>query len=178
MENSFLQNNKVISIVSTKSGMGKTTLIEKLILRFKDKGFKVGVLKHDAHRFEIDKEGKDSYRFTHAGADSVIVASSSKLAMIQNLKEEKSVDEILPLFKDMDFIIIEGFKNNNYPKIEVYRKEVGEKLLAEESLGYKTTIHAIASDCPLEINKPVLDINNDQEICQFIIELLKLQPKF
>lgn len=174
MENSFSQNNKVISIVSTKSGMGKTTLIEKLIVIFKEKGFKVGVLKHDAHRFEIDKEGKDSYRFTHAGADSVIVASSSKLAMIQNLKEEKSVDEILPLFKDMDFIIIEGFKNNNYPKIEVCRKEMGGELLVNGNLGHKTTIHAVASDCYLEINKPVLDINNAQEICQFIIELLKL----
>ncbi|MEW8956981.1 molybdopterin-guanine dinucleotide biosynthesis protein B [Clostridium sp.] len=171
MADLYLNNNKkpvVISVVSTKSGMGKTTLIEGLIRIFKHKDLKVGVLKHDAHKFDIDKEGKDSYRFSKAGADNVIVASSEKLAMIQILKEEKTVEEILPLFNNMDLVIIEGFKNNNYPKIEVHRRDVDENLLYNNPSYNKETYLAIASDEDLDTSIPVLDLNNLTSIGEFI----------
>ena len=79
----------MISIVATKSNTGKTTLIEALITIFKEKNYNIGVLKHDAHKFEIDKEGKDSYRFAKAGADKMVISSKEKLAMVETIKEEK-----------------------------------------------------------------------------------------
>lgn len=158
----------VLSIVASKSGTGKTTLIEKLIKILKERNYKVGVLKHDAHKFEIDKEGKDSYRFTKAGADNVIISSPEKLAMVEVLKEEKNIDQIIGLFHDMDIILIEGFKKNNYPKIEVHRKEVDNSLLCENREFNTSTFIAVVSDEVLKLNIPVLDLNNANSIADFI----------
>lgn len=109
----------IVSIVG-HSGSGKTTLIEQIIPILKQKGYKVGTIKHDAHKFEIDHERKDTWRMTKAGADSVAISSSNKMALIKNLKEEKSLDELTYwLFKDMDIIITEGYKAIDKPKIEV-----------------------------------------------------------
>ena len=115
MGNSYSNRIPVVSIVGTKSGSGKTTLLEGIIKKLKSKNYKVGILKHDVQKFEIDYPGKDSYKFTEAGADNVVIASLSKLAMIQNLHKEKIIDEIMWLFKDEDIIIVEGFKNKNIP---------------------------------------------------------------
>lgn len=172
MVNSYL-NKPILSIVATKSGTGKTTLIEKLIPIFKNRGYKIGVLKHDAHKFDIDKKGKDSYRFTEAGADNVIVASSEKLAMIQILKEERTIEDILPLFQGVDIVIVEGFKNNNYPKIEVHRKEVDDKLLYNDKNFNTSSFVAIASNENLTVNIPVLNINDIYEVADFIENILK-----
>lgn len=166
-------NPKVISVVATKSGTGKTTLIEGLIQILKNRDYKVGVLKHDAHKFDIDKKGKDSYRFTEAGADNVIVASSEKLAMIQILKEERTIEDILPLFQGVDIVIVEGFKNNNYPKIEVHRKEVDDKLLYNDKNFNTSSFVAIASNENLTVNIPVLNINDIYEVADFIENILK-----
>src|SRR6056297_805103 len=121
------QKNKtpVVSIVAGQSGTGKTTLIEGLVPYLKERAYRVGVLKHDVHRFEIDKKGKDSYRFSEAGADTVVVSSAEKVAMIKQLEREMSLDEILDLFSDVDIILIEGYKNNAFSKIEVFREEAG-----------------------------------------------------
>lgn len=171
MENSYLnKTNKptVLSIVTRKSGTGKTTLIEALIKIFKDRGYRVGVLKYDAHKFEIDKEGKDSYRFTKAGADNVILSSAEKLAMIQLVQEQKNLEEIIELFTDVDVIFIEGFRNNNYPKIEVYRKAVSEKLLCKDSNFNIDSFVAVASDESLSLDLPVLDLNSPLILADFI----------
>lgn len=171
MENSFFNNEKkssIISIVATKSNTGKTTLIEALITIFKERGYSVGVLKHDAHKFEIDKEGKDSYKFTKAGADKMIISSKEKVALIERVKEEKSMDEILSMFGEMDLIITEGFKNNKYPKIEVHRKEVDSELLCNDESFDKTTFLAVATDEKLNLNIPELNINDASQIADFI----------
>ncbi|MDP4146805.1 MAG: molybdopterin-guanine dinucleotide biosynthesis protein B [Bacillota bacterium] len=170
MENLSLGKKEpvVISIVATKSGSGKTTLIEKLIKIFKAKNFSVGVLKHDAHKFDIDKEGKDSYRFSQAGADNVIISSSEKLAMVQILREEKKLEDIIKLFGDLDLIIIEGFKNNNYPKIEVHRRGVNEDFLCNNLNFNIESFIAVASDEALNIDIPVLDLNDANSIADFI----------
>lgn len=161
-------NPKIISIVATKSNTGKTTLIEGLIKIFKDRNYRVGVLKHDAHKFDIDKKGKDSYRFSSAGAENVIISSSEKLAMVQMLKKEKSIEELIVLLGAMDIIIIEGFKNNKYPKIEVHRKEIDNSLLCKNSDFNTDSFIAIASDEQLEVKIPVLDLNNVSYIVDFI----------
>lgn len=168
MEDLYLNKVPVVSIVATKSGAGKTTLIENIIKILKSKHYKVGVVKHDVSKFEIDYPGKDSYRFTQAGADNVVIASKSKLAMIQRLEEEKRIDELLWLFNDVDIIIVEGFKNNSFPKIEIHRKEVDDNLLFKNPKFDISGFIAVASDEPLSINIPVLDIDNAEEISSFI----------
>lgn len=171
MESSFLGDKKtssVISIVATKSNTGKTTLIESLITIFKERGYSVGVLKHDAHKFEIDKEGKDSYRFTKAGADKMIISSKEKLAMVESVKEERAIDEILNMFGEMDLIIIEGFKNNKYPKIEVHRKDIDSRLLCKDESFDINTFLAIATDENLNLNIPELNIDDTSKVADFI----------
>jgi len=168
MENSFSNKKKetlILSIVATKSNTGKTTLIEKIIKNLKLRNYSVGVLKHDAHKFEIDKEGKDSFKFSTAGADNVIISSCEKLAMIRKVEKEVPINEILLLFKDIDIVLIEGYKNNNYPKIEVHRKGVDSNLLCKNLF---SQIIALASDEVLEVDIPLLDLNNVNSVCDFI----------
>lgn len=112
----------VVSIVA-KSGTGKTTLLEKLIAEMKCRGYKIGVIKHDAHRFDIDHEGKDSWRLTQAGADTMVISSSEKLAMVKKTSSqtELSLEETVEsYFQDVDLVLTEGFKKSAMPKIEVH----------------------------------------------------------
>lgn len=111
----------VVSIVG-RSNSGKTTLIERIIPILKQRGYRVGTIKHDAHRFEIDHEGKDSWRMAKAGADTVVIGSEDKMAMVKVLNGDKSIDEIINwLFQDVDIVITEGYKSYNNPKIEIIR---------------------------------------------------------
>lgn len=162
------KENLVISIVATKSNVGKTTLIEGLIKILKQRNYSVGVLKHDAHKLDIDKKGKDSYRFTQAGADNVIISSSEKLAMIQTVRQELDIEDIMRYFTNLDIVLIEGFKNNNYPKIEVHRKSVDNKLLCEDSNFNISTFIAVASDEKLNIDIQLLNLNDINSIANFI----------
>jgi molybdopterin-guanine dinucleotide biosynthesis protein B len=114
----------IVSIVG-RTNSGKTTLIEKLIPELKKRGYKVGVIKHTKHQFEIDHPGKDTWRMTKAGADTVVIASDKKLAMIRITNNEPittNLDELVEwLFPDVDIVITEGYKRENKPKIEVTR---------------------------------------------------------
>ena len=111
----------VLSIVG-KSESGKTTLIEKLIPELKRRGFRVGIVKHAHHGFEIDRKGKDSYRHRKAGADAVMIASSGQIAMIKNGPGE-CLDDVIPYFDDVDLLLTEGFKGDHAPKIEIFRSQ-------------------------------------------------------
>lgn len=108
------------------SGTGKTTLIEKIILRLKERGLRVAVMKHDAHRFEIDHEGKDSWRFAHAGADITIISSGEKTAMVE--QRQRTFQENLSLIRNVDLILVEGYKQEAIPKIGICRKATGKGL--------------------------------------------------
>ena len=108
------------------SGTGKTTLIEKILLALKSQGLRVAVIKHDAHRFEIDHEGKDSWRFAHAGADITIISSGEKTAMVE--QRQRTFRENLSLVHDVDLILVEGFKQEDVPKIGICRKATGKGL--------------------------------------------------
>lgn len=109
----------VLSIVG-KSESGKTTLIEKLIPRLKERGYRIGVVKHAHHGFTMDHEGKDSYRHRQAGADTVMIAASGQIALIKDAASEQ-LDDLIPYFHDVDLLITEGFKRDRAPKIEVFR---------------------------------------------------------
>ncbi len=160
----------VLSIIAAQSNTGKTTLIEGLIHYLKKRKYRIGVIKHDAHRFEIDKKGKDSYRFSHAGADTVVLSSAEKLAMIKNLDYNMDLETILPLFSDTDIVIIEGYKENAFSKIEVFREKVGGNLLYHTTGFSKENILAVASDVSLDLPIPVLDLNCIETIGTFIEE--------
>lgn len=161
----------VVSVVA-KSGTGKTTLLEKLIRDLTERGYRVGALKHDAHRFEMDHEGKDSWRLTHAGAATTVITSPEKIAMIRmnRDRQEPPLEEtIQTLFADMDIVLTEGFKKSSMPKIEVNRSARSDKLLCRGE-EHDPTLIAVASDAPLELDVPVFDLNDAAGICDFIEE--------
>jgi len=119
----------ILSVVG-KSNSGKTTLLEKLIPELKRRGYKVAVVKHDLHGFEMDQEGKDTWRLTCAGADEVIISSPVKIALLKNVEKEMPLDEINRRYlDDVDIILTEGFKRENKLKIEVIRRSQGDDLL-------------------------------------------------
>jgi molybdopterin-guanine dinucleotide biosynthesis protein MobB len=161
----------IVSIVA-KSGTGKTTLLEKLIAELKQRGYRVGAIKHDAHRFDIDREGKDSWRLSQAGADTMLITSPEKLAMVKQYspEQEPGLAESVAIYcHDVDIVLTEGFKRSAMPKIEVHRRERSEKLLCRDE-EHDPTLIAVASDSPLEIDVPLYDINDATGLCDFIVE--------
>src|SRR5512147_944366 len=113
----------IISIVG-KSDSGKTTLIEKLVPELTRRGYRVATIKHDVHGFEVDREGKDSWRHKQAGAHTVIISSPEKLAIIRDVDHDADLAELRDRYvQDVDIILSEGFKRNQQPKIEVFRRE-------------------------------------------------------
>jgi len=136
--------------------MGKTTLIEKLIPVLKNRGYRVAVIKHDAHSFDIDHPGKDTWRHASAGADIVVISSPAKVAMICKVEEEKKLDEVAAMIQNVDLIITEGYKRGDKPKIEVFRKARGEK----ELLCQSEELIAIAADMQFDIGVPVFSLDD------------------
>lgn len=159
----------VVSVVA-KSGTGKTTLLEKLISNLKQRGYRVGAVKHDAHRFDIDREGKDSWRLTQAGADTMVISSPAKLAVVKQHGAEKEpgpADIVEAYFGDVDIVLTEGFKKNSFPKIEVHRSERSDSLLCRGEVNDPSLL-AVASDEALDIDVPVFNINDPEGICDLI----------
>ena len=114
----------VVSIVA-RSGTGKTTFLEKLIPILKERGYKVGVVKHAHHTIDIDKPGKDSFRLREAGATEVIINAPNQMALIREQETELPLKEILGYFREADLILLEGYKGENIPKIEIFRTGAG-----------------------------------------------------
>ncbi|MDZ4183361.1 MAG: molybdopterin-guanine dinucleotide biosynthesis protein B, partial [Desulfuromonadales bacterium] len=159
--------HKVVSFIA-RSGTGKTTLLEQVIAELKRRGYKVGAIKHDAHRFEIDHPGKDSYRFSAAGADTMLISSSTKLALVKQHATAPSIEELLSTyFSDVDIVLTEGLKKSALPKIEVHRAGYGRTLLCRGEQ-HDPTLLAVASDEPLELDVPILDLNDPTAVADFI----------
>lgn len=157
----------IVSIVGSKKS-GKTTLVERLVAELTRRGYRVGTIKHDVHGFEVDHEGKDSYRHFHAGARATIIASEEKLALVKRLETPLSLDELVHMYlDDADIIITEGFKSRDKPKIEVYRKKHNPELIC----GRGDNVLAIASDEATEAPVPVLNLNDIHQIADFVESL-------
>jgi molybdopterin-guanine dinucleotide biosynthesis protein MobB len=153
-----------------KSGTGKTTLLEQVITELKSRGYRVGVIKHDAHRFDIDHPGKDSHRLTAAGADTMLISSPEKLAVVKKHQQSPPIEELVDTyFQDVDIVLTEGFKLSGMPKVEVHRKERSDALLCRGEQHDETLI-AVASDESLELDVPVLDLNDPAQVAQFIVD--------
>jgi len=154
----------VISIVG-RSGTGKTVLIERLITEFKKRGYHVATVKHCLSGFEIDQPGKNSWRFAKAGSDAVLISSPDRLAFIKNVDHDPHIEEILHVIgSEFDFVLAEGFKQSEIPKIEVHRKELGDDLLCSVQV-----LSAIVSDAPLDIEDiPQFSLNDTTAVADFI----------
>ncbi len=152
----------VISFVG-RSDCGKTTYLEKLIRELKLRNFKVAILKHDVHGFEIDKPGKDTWRHAQAGADVVCISSPQKMAMIKKVDEELKLDEVIRYIDSVDIIFTEGYKREAKTKIEVFRKDACATPLCES-----TELLAMASDVVLYNNVPTFDLNDPVPMADFL----------
>jgi molybdopterin-guanine dinucleotide biosynthesis protein B len=159
------------------SGSGKTTLLTKLIPLLSASGLNIGVIKHAHHNFDIDYPGKDSYQLREAGAKQILVASRHRMAWIREIDEqqdEPSLDDALNALdlEKLDLILIEGFKHEHFPKIEIHRPALMKPLLFPDD----KEIIAIASDGEFESGKSLpdnvnlLDLNQPEEIARFVIE--------
>ncbi len=157
---------KVVSIIG-RSGSGKTTLIERLIPELMKSGLSVATIKHDAHNFEVDKVGKDSWRHKNAGAKMTIVSSAKKIALFADSNGDSSLESLCERFiNGVDVVLTEGYRMSKYPKLEVTRVENGELIC-----GAANNLKAIVSDYQFDRGVPVLKPDNISEIAEFIVKL-------
>ena len=148
------------------SGSGKTTLIEKVICEIKDRGLRVAVWKHDAHEFEVDHEGKDSYRITKAGADMTVLSSASKAVIMENRVID--VDTILGNIHDVDLILTEGYKHGEWKKIAINRTASGKGMAISLDESF-----VVMSDVEVDTKAMVIDINDAKNLVEYIIADMK-----
>jgi molybdopterin-guanine dinucleotide biosynthesis adapter protein len=155
------------------SGSGKTTLVERLIPALKLRGLRVSVVKHAHHKFDIDHPGKDTYRHREAGAFEVVVASNQRLALIREFEQPAQLTVhhlIAELYEGVDWVLVEGFKESNVHKIEVWRGASGKPALYPDD----DFIVAIATDSPAQLPqatlRPVLDLNDPEAVAQWLMD--------
>ena len=154
----------IISIVG-KSDSGKTTLIEKLVPELTRRGYRIATVKHDVHGFEVDREGKDSWRHKKAGAHTVVISSPNKVALIRDVEKDLTLDEIREkLIQDVDLILSEGYKKDVQPKIEIFRKEKHQELLCTK----EDNLITIVSDQTFNIGVPCFDLEDMEGLSNFI----------
>lgn len=155
------------------SGSGKTTLVERLIPALKLRGLRVSVVKHAHHHFDIDHPGKDSWRHRQAGAFETVVASSRRLALIREFEQPAQLTAhqvIAELYPGVDWVIVEGFKDSNLLKVEVWRPDAGKPALYPDD----PFIVAVATDAPDRLphptGRPVLDLNDPDAVAQWLVD--------
>ncbi len=156
------------------SGSGKTTLMVKLVPELTGRGLGVSTMKHAHHTFDIDRSGKDSYRHRAAGATEVMVTSASRWALIHEHRgaPEPAIEDLVAHMTPVDLLIVEGFKRDAHPKLEVHRPANGKPLLCRRD----PRVVAVASDAPLDgVGVPVIDLDDVPAIADFIVGHLGLK---
>ncbi len=170
---SFIEIKIPILGIAAYSGTGKTTLLVNIIPLLKERGFEVGVIKHAHHTFEIDTPGKDSYEIRKAGANQMLIGSKQRWALMVEQDEEDAKtrleEYIAQLDQDkLDLILVEGFKPEAIPKIELHRPSLSHPLISSTD----DSVIAIATDGIMEekTSLPTLDLNNHEAIVDYIID--------
>ena len=155
-----------------RSNSGKTTLIERVIPELVRAGYKVATVKHAGHGFDLDTEGKDSWRHKRAGASSVLVLSKGSMAMFADVSDQMNVEEVRDRFLDhtYDLIIAEGWKYEGYPKIVIVRDQIGEIPVSMEGL------LAVVSDKPVDLSVPRFGLNDVAGVAALIIKQFPRSP--
>jgi len=154
------------------SGVGKTTLVEALIPRLKARGQRVSVVKHAHKRFDIDRPGKDSFRHREAGATEVLIASAQRLALLREYELEglPSIHALLGELSPCDWVLVEGYKHADLPKVEVWRAELGEPPLYPDD----PFVVAVATDAPAALpvatGRPVFDMSAVDALASWLEE--------
>lgn len=154
----------LITIVG-KSNSGKTTLLTKLIPEIKKRGYRIGTIKHAHHGFDMDREGKDSYKHKQAGAEATLVSSPGRIGMVRD-EDSESLMDLKHYLSDMDIIICEGFKREKVPKIEIFRKDVHKTPLCLED----EDLIAMVTDADVDLNVPTIGLSDIEALASFIIE--------
>lgn len=151
---------------------GKTGLMERLVTEFTERGLTVSTIKHAHHSTDVDQPGTDSHRHRMAGASEVILASTHRIAIMQELRgaAEPLLSELLARLSPVDLVLVEGYKREPHPKIEAHRRAAGQPLIAPQD----ETIRALASDTPVEIDRVVFDLDHTTAIADFIAAELQL----
>lgn len=156
---------------TAKSGTGKTTYLEKLLPLLRQQNLRLAVVKHDAHGFQMDKPGKDSYRLTQAGAEHMILTSEDKTAVIfTHPGLNPDLDSLLNRIENVDFIITEGYKLGNQKKIHLLRKGYNEI-----PAGNQENVIAYVTDFPYEASVPVFDLNRPEDLIPFLMDYIEAQ---
>lgn len=158
---------RVYGIVGWKNS-GKTTLVERLVIEITGRGFSVSTVKHAHHTFDVDHEGKDSYRHRSAGAREVLLASRNRWALMHETREEAEppLPELLKKLSPVDLVLIEGYKRDDHAKVEAHRAETKQGLLADDD----TTVKAVATNHPIDtLSVPTFDLDNVPAIADFIL---------
>jgi molybdopterin-guanine dinucleotide biosynthesis protein B len=162
----------IVSIVG-RSNTGKTTLMVKLITELKRRGYRVATIKHNIHGFDIDHEGKDSWRHKKAGALVTVIASPHSVAVIEDVDRDYEISELRDRYiRDVDIILSEGFKGNPFPKIEVFRSVLKHEPLCTK----EDNLIAVAGDRPLGRGVPCLDLDDVGGLVDLIEERFLAAP--
>lgn len=147
-ESATTHTTPIVSVIG-HSGSGKTTLLEKLVRELKQRGYRLGVIKHHHHRgLQFDKPGKDTWRFAQAGADHVVLAGPDKAAHLHTYAQEPTLKQIASSIRGVDLILTEGYKRADAPKIEIIRGKARPAPVSDPR-----NLLAIASDRPLKLEE-------------------------
>lgn len=162
---------KVFGVTGWKNA-GKTGLMERLVTEITGRGHSVSTLKHAHHTFDVDHPGKDSHRHRTAGARQVLLSSGRRWALMSELRDapEPDLATLLAKLEPVDLILIEGWKTGPHDKVEAFRAQTGNPLIAPGD----PTIRAVAADSPVQVDRPVFDLDDTAAIADFILERVGL----
>ena len=156
---------KVYGVIGWKNS-GKTSLMERLVAEITGRGFSVSTVKHVHHEVDLDHPGKDTYRHRIAGAREVVLASAGRLAiMVEHREAEPELPAVLARLAPVDLVLVEGYKRDAHPKVEVWREETGHPLIQP----HDPLVRAVATDAALRLKVPVLDLNDTRAVADFIL---------
>lgn len=156
---------KVYGVIGWKNS-GKTSLMERLVAEITGRGFSVSTVKHVHHTVDLDQPGKDTWRHRQAGAREVALASADRLAiLVEHRGPEPELPAVLARLAPVDLVLVEGYKRDAHPKVEVWREETGHPLIQPGD----PLVRAVATDAALALPVPVLDLNDTRAVTDFIL---------
>lgn len=156
---------RVYGVIGWKNS-GKTSLMERLVAEITGRGYSVSTVKHVHHSVDLDHPGKDTFRHRQAGAREVVLASADRFAlMVEHRGPEPELTTVLARLAPVDLVLVEGYKRDAHPKVEVWREETGHPLIQP----HDPLVRAVATDAGLKLKVPVLDLNDTGAVADFIL---------